>query len=1607
MYHSRVRQIAVAILSVANNRLLLSLLILSLCGNQVLAAGSSYAVSLFDYPGSGATDPLGINSQGDVVGETGFSGATHLDQYMYINGAFGLWPYDSSWKGFHLMGISDSGQMAADCADFTRIGRFACLINGSSITQLNYPGSSDTLTYSMDDSGRMLGSAAVGGICHGFIYENGSFSTVDYPGSSCSGLTGANNVGQFVGFEWDASGRQWYIYDSVSGLYTFFPGNDVYWAADINDSGQVVGGTISGHAFLYENGSYRYIEPSPPLDAPDGKVNAATGINNNGEIIGWYTVADYSHHGFKATPTSSLDLDIDKNLGEGCNGLGDPINIAIGNETQKKIDYVGKAAFSLEMARYYNSSTVYAGKLGTNWIFNYERTLSSEINQSVETITTQRPDGKKYKFKQVNGAWATDADTPDTLEELKDAGGARVGWRYTDLNDVAEQYDVAGKLVSITNRAGQSQTLAYDAANRLQNVTDDFGRVLTFNYDAQGRLSSVTDPAGGIYTYAYDTDNNLSTVTYPDGKFLAYLYNEVAYTSGANLPHALTGIIDENGSRFATITYDSLGRGIATEHAGGAERIDVAYNSDGSATVIDALNTVRTYDFQAILGVAKRTGVTQPCAVCGGTAAQNVTYDANGNIVTKTDFNGVVTTYVYDLTRNLETSRTEAYGTPDERTITTQWHPTFRLPTLITEPGTTTAYTYDDTAGLLLQKTITDTVLNTSRTWHYTYTTAADGTVPSLLKTVDGPRADVADITTYGHDVQGNVTSIINALSQVTQITGYDANGRPLTIVDPNGVTTTLTYAPRGWLTSRAVSDGATTEATTYDYDGVGQLTQVTLPDNSYISYTYDAAHRLTGIADSLGNHVSYTLDAMGNRTAENIYDPSNTLTQTRSHVYNALNRLAQDIGAQNQTTNYSYDNNGNLTASTDPLGHTTTNGYDALNRLVQVTDHNSGVTHYGYDAQDHLTSVTDPRNLQTTYTYDALGDLGQQVSPDTGTTTNTYDDAGNLLTATDARGAVTNYAYDALNRVTQISATLGGTTATTTYQYDTGPHAVGKLTAVSDAGSTTTYAYDSFGRLTTKTQQIGTVSLTVAYAYDSAGRLSQVTYPSGKVVSYGYDRQGRIDVLGVDGQPMLNNIQYSPVGVATGWSWGNGSLYSRPLDSDGRVASFTLNGNPRTVTYDAASRITDLADALRQSYGYDNLDRLVSYTSSTVNQTFDYDAVGNRTQFSDAVNSDTYTYGTTSNRLTAIAGSHARTYSYAANGNITGDGSHSYSYDPRNRLVDVDNDTTYTINGLGQRIEKVSGSAQAFGASDANGDGAYTAADSAAIIDQILALATAPGNADCNQDGNVNVQDLVCLNNLIAGNVVPVGGGEVLFAYDEQGQLIGEYNSNGDAIEETVYLGNQPVAVLKQSNVYYIHTDQLNTPRVISDSTDKVVWRWDSDPFGTTAANEDPDMDGVKFTYNLRFPGQYYDGETGLHYNYYRDYDPGTGRYIESDPIGLVGGLNTYVYVGGDPLHYTDPKGQEALLALGGGIVGAVWGGVNGWLSGDRGATFWVDVAAGAGTGALAGLTNGVSLLETAEGFGIRALAGSGISHTGNLPIVLLTPASPTNLAILRLPVY
>ena len=508
----------------------------------------------------------------------------------------------------------------------------------------------------------------------------------------------------------------------------------------------------------------------------------------------------------------------------------------------------------------------------------------------------------------------------------------------------------------------------------------------------------------------------------------------------------------------------------------------------------------------------------------------------------------------------------------------------------------------------------------------------------------------------------------------------------------------------------------------------------------------------------------------------------------------------------------YTYDANGNLTTTKDPLGRSTANTFDALNRLTQVLDPASGTTKYAYNGNGVLKQVTDPRNLVTNYTLNGFGETMTLASPDTGSATSTYDAAGNLKTRLDARGVTATYTYDAINRVTKIVYSKSGTTSEThTFTYDGGttppPYSKGRLTQLVDSAGTTKWTYEAHGRVLTKAQTVANTK-TVTYAYNAAGQLASVTTPSGQVIGYSY-ANNRVSGITVNGTTLIGSIVTEPFGPLSTWQWGNGLLTLRVFDTDGRITSWEFrNGTSilrNNVSWDVASRVTANANPVDATLGcvfqYDALDRLtVSQKGNpvTATQQFNYDAVGNRTNFTLNSAVTNYTTAPASNQLLALTGATAKSYVYDAAGNPTTAGSFTNTYNNANRLVKVVNGSTtvatYKVNALGQRLEKVA------------------------------------------------------------------SGVTTRYVYDEQGHLIGEYDSTGKLVQETVWLEDLPVATLRPTgasgaptpiNLYYVLADHLGGPRaVVRPSDNKIMWRWDNtEPFGANAANENPAGGGVSST--------------------------------------------------------------------------------------------------------------------------------------------------------------
>ena len=784
-----------------------------------------------------------------------------------------------------------------------------------------------------------------------------------------------------------------------------------------------------------------------------------------------------------------------------------------------------------------------------------------------------------------------------------------------------------------------------------------------------------------------------------------------------------------------------------------------------------------------------------------------------------------------------------------------------------------------------------------------------------LVRSVDGPRTDVSDITTYTYyqaddascasapttcpHRKGDLWKVTNALGQVTETLKYDGAGRVLSVKDANGVITDFEYHPRGWLTARKVrginnASENDDQITGIEYWPTGLVKKVTQPDGSYTGYTYDDAHRLTDIADNAGNTIHYTLDNAGNRTGEDTKDPSGALTRTISRIYNDLGQLETLADSHSNPTDYIYDASGNPDTVTDALGHVVDNDHDPLNRLRSTIQDLNGVaaqTQFEYDVLDNLTKVTDPKGLDTTYAYNGLGDLTDLVSPDTGATHYEYDDAGNRQSQTDAKGVTATYSYDALNRLTGI--TYPTASLNVGYVYDT-PGVVcqagenfgkGRLAKITDATGSTSYCYGRFGDLLRKVQVTNGKVFTVRYGYDRAGRITSLTYPDGTVADYVRDGLGNITETGLTrpSQPrvvVVTGATYAPFGPSTGWAYSGGRTLARPLDLDYR---------PEKV-FDGS------AGGLSLSFGFDpvgNLDTLKDGLQSQTLAHYRYDGLNRLDQTQDGPTStpiETYVYNTTGDRL-----------STTVNPNI----STTYNYPAGNHRLSSVGGVARLYDGNGNNIS-VGGTAKVFRFNDAN------------RMDQVKASGAVLMNYAYNGKGEQVRRYL--------------GTANTYTVYDEAGHWLGDYDNTGAPLQQAVWMDDLPVG-LAADKLYYVEPDHLGTPRVVIDPARNVaVWRWDlnGEAFGATAPNQDPDLDGTNFVFNLRYPGQRYDSATGLNYNYFRDYDPTTGRYVESDPIGLNGGISTYGYVGTSPLMWKDSsglvkwKGTSKSFGLGAGFIAA-----------------------------------------------------------------------------------
>ncbi len=1204
-----------------------------------------------------------------------------------------------------------------------------------------------------------------------------------------------------------------------------------------------------------------------------------------------------------------------------CDGaVGNPCDVKTGEKYEIAQDFdLGWIA----LTRFYHSGiSTSSGGFGYGWTHSLGAHLALDGVGSVGIIEST---GFQRAFKKIGQAYEADDDSGDRLVQ-------NGNWTLYSADSIST-FGADGRLAAKRFPDGTSLTYIYDDSDRLAAVTHSSGRTLEFVYqsnDYEALISSVLVEGIPLATYTYTPQSQVATVTYAGGGVRSYHYEN------QDFPQHLTGITAEDGRRYSTFTYDSIGRVISSQHAGGADGVTLAYSPNGGAIVTDALGRQTDYTLTPGGDTApsrKVTGLSDSQGTVSRTYYDQ-SVDFRRRLDTYTDRRGIQTKHTYAQGVDPVSGRavsihtvTEAVGLPEQRVVTTARDVETNA-VLTTRIGNRETRTSFNTRRQPTANTVTDTASGQTRITSYTYCEAADvaaaGSCPveGLLKSVDGPRTDVADAVTYAYysadDAgcatggacsyrKGDLRSVTNALGQTVETLAYDALGRPLSIKDANGVVTDYTYHARGWPTSITVRGATAAEdrVTQISYWPTGQVQQVTEPDGSSVTYVYDAAQRLTDIADNAGNTIHYTLDNAGNRLKEDTLDTGGTLRRTLARTFNTLGQLTALKDASNHATGFAYDANGNPQTVTDALQRVTSQQYDPLNRLAQTLQDVGGVAaeiRSQYNALDQVTQVTDPKGLHTTYAYNGFGDLTGQVSPDSGASSFTVDAAGNRKTATDARGVTATYHYDALNRL--IGVAYPDPNLDVGYSYDVAPAACaaderfakGRLGQVLHANGSTQYCHDRFGQVTRKVQTVNSVASTLRYAYSKSGRLAALTYPDGSVADYVRDIQGRISQIGLT-QPgqarqiVVNSVSYAAFGPATGWTYGNGRQLQRPLDLDYRpqaVHDPAAGGLSLGYGYDPVGSITELKNGTGSTvlakYAYDALGRLTQTqdgATGTPIETYAYDATGNRTALTTSAGTASYTYPATSHRLTAVDGE-ARNHD--AVGNTTSIGGKTFIYNNANRMNAVKQGNavleSYAYNHRGERVLRT-----------------------------------------------------------------PAGGAAQITLYNEAGQWLGNYSATGQAQQQAIWLDNYPVALINVPatgvpELAYVQPDHLGTPRVVIDPVRNVsIWEWSnkSEVFGNQIPSADPDGDGAAFELALRFPGQQATDVSGLFYNYQREYDPAVGRYSQSDPIGLKGGISAYAYVDSNPTIATDPKGLAKKRACVAAYIagGAVCGGAAGYYGG------------------------------------------------------------------------
>jgi RHS repeat-associated protein len=940
------------------------------------------------------------------------------------------------------------------------------------------------------------------------------------------------------------------------------------------------------------------------------------------------------------------------------------------------------------------------------------------------------------------------------------------------------------------------------------------------------------------------------------------------------------------------------------------------------------------------------------------------TYDANYSLpLTRIDEAGVKTTYEYDVKGNL-TKMTEAQGLAEQRVtsftydaygqnLTQKIEARAASGTLPATPEAITTYTYDTFGN---SASITNAEGNK--------TEYIDFDARGLAQKMKDPRGNLV-VTTY--NALGWKVTEANAFGHAI-IHGHDRIGNRISVTDPKNNITRYRYNARNELIEITDPLGG---LTTYEYDFEGRKTKETdagTPAGRVtITFTYDADGRLATMVDGNMNTTAHIYGGSGDGL-EGLLKAIRYPTYTKEFKYDYRNRVTQNTQILDANTKYTttkeYDLRGKVVTQTDALSRKTTMKYDALSRLIITTDPLSGSTLKAYDNRDNLVKVTDALGSQTNYEYDRANRMTKETRALGEITTYGYDANGNRVSYTNAKGETRIYSYDIASRHIQeqhfatgivpapSTGTAGNAARTINYSYDERGLLLG-YTDTGDsnfAGITTansaTYSYDSKGQKLIEAVSVQTggtttsptnSTKTIAISYYPNGLKGTITYPgiagfgstSAGATTYSYDSNNQLKKIITPNNQSIDITAYkwtAPTqkvvpGVVINMTYDSllrpTGITGRAINGIGSVGTVQTPVGPlindSKPIFNAASNITQReTDHGTYTYGYDELDRLIRVSppvtvSSGISlpiEGYTYDAVHNR-------QSSTHQTGSLTNswiynahhQLTQWGDPNAATNNNVSQPKIT------QTFDVNGHLI-TKTVTPQDLTASGIQSGKQSHryfyntSERLIRVTDGSGANAGEGSD-------IASYAYDPFGR--------RIKKLVSQNPSASSSVQL---GATIYFYSDEGLMV-EIDGAGSVTTTYGWIpnngggawGSAPVwkrdFQVQRTTEHYYHLDHLGTPQRLTNEAGEITWRGYSEAFGKTVVDASVLPVATTATKNsLRFAGQVEDEETGTRYNYFRDYDPSTGRYIQSDPIGLGGGPNTYGYLQMRPTMRVDPLG-------------------------------------------------------------------------------------------------